>query len=118
MPYELKVNKDSGIIELISFGSVSREQVIESMEKVNRLSEETGIKRLFVDSREVDAMPNTIDQFELTSKFPRFLKMAILIPEESELTATYKFGETVGVNRGIPIRVFVSESEAIEWLKS
>jgi hypothetical protein len=44
--------------------------------------------------------------------------MAILIPEESELTETFKFGETVGFNRGIPIRVFVSESEAIEWLKS
>ena len=118
MPYELKVNKESEIIELNAFGSISRDDVIESMKKVDRLSEETGIKLLFVDSRQVDAMPSTIDQFELTSKFPRFLKMAVLIPVESELTATYRFGETVGVNRGIPIRVFVSESEAFEWLKS
>lgn len=118
MPYELKVNKESEIIELRSFGSVSRDQVIESMKKVNHLSEETGIKLLFVDSRQVDAMPSTVDQFELTRMFPSFLKMAILIPVEGELTEAYEFGETVGFNRGIPLRVFVSESEAFEWLKS
>lgn len=28
-----------------------------------------------------------------------------------------QFGETVGVNRGIPVRLFSSESEAIDWLK-
>ena len=118
MAHELKVNKKSGIIELRSYGSVTREDVAESMKMVNRLSEETGIRLLFVDSREVDAMPNTTDVFELTSKFPRFLKIGVLITADTELTETYKFGETVGFNRGIPIRVFVSESEAIEWLKS
>jgi hypothetical protein len=118
MSYELNVNEESGILELRSYGPVSREEIAESMTEIDRLSKETCIKLLFVDSREVDKMPNTIDLFELTSKFPRFLKMAILIPEESELTETFKFGETVGFNRGIPIRVFVSESEAIEWLKS
>ena len=118
MPYELKVNLESGIIELRAYGSTSRDEVIESMGEVKRLSGETGIKRLFVDSRQVDSMPSTIDQFELTRKFPRFLKMAVLIPVETELTATYKFGETVGVDRGVPIRVFISETEAIEWLKS
>jgi len=118
MTYELKVNKEKGILELKSFGSVSGDEIIESMKKVNRLSEETGIVLLFVDSRQVDAMPNTIDLFDLTRKFPRFLRMAILIPVESELTETFKFGETVGFNRGIPLRVFVSEAEALEWLKS
>ena len=118
MTGELKVNRGLEIIELRSYGAVSREEVIESMNKINQLSEETGIKLLLVDSRQVDAMPSTVDQFELTSKFPRFLKMAVLILADAELLETYKFGETVGFNRGIPIRIFVSESEAIEWLKS
>lgn len=118
MPYELKVNEESGILELKSYGPVSGEEITESMIEIQHLSEETGIRLLFVDSREVDKMPNTIDLFELTSRFPRFLKMAILVPADSELMETYKFGETVGVNRGIPLRVFTSASDAIEWLKN
>jgi hypothetical protein len=118
MAYELKVNEETGIIELRSSGSVTREDVIESMKIVNRLSEETGIRLLFVDSRKVDAMPNTTDIFELTSKFPRFLKMAVLISPESKLMEAFKFGETVGFNRGIMVQVFISESEVIQWLKN
>lgn len=117
MPYELNVNRESGIIELRSFGSVSREEVIESMKEIVHLSTEIGIVLLLVDSRQTTAMPNTIDVFDVTSKFPRSIKMAILVSADSELMESYLFGETVGLNRGIPIRVFVSESEALEWLK-
>jgi len=118
MPYELNVNREAGIIELRSFGSVSKAEVIEVMKEVVHLSTEIGIVLLLVDSRQTRAMPNTIDMFDVTSKFPRAIKMAILVSEDNELMESYLFGETVGVNRGIPIRVFVSESEALEWLKS
>ncbi len=118
MPCELNVNREAGIIELRSFGSVSKAEVIEVMKEVVHLSTEIGIVLLLVDSRQTSAMPNTIDMFDVTSKFPRAIKMAILVSEDNELMESYLFGETVGVNRGIPIRVFISESEALEWLKS
>ena len=81
------------------------------------LSAETGIKRLLVDARNCDSMPSIVDVFELTSRFPRSLKMAVLIPAKNNVVEKLQFGETVGINRAIPIHLFDSESEAIDWLK-
>jgi len=118
MSYQLTINEENGIIELRPQDSVSSEIVVESMDEVNRLSRETGIELLLVDARNVDSMPSIIDVFELTSGFPRSLKMAVLVPTKGDPAEKLKFGETVGVNRGISVCLFDSESEAIDWLKS
>ncbi len=118
MSYELTVNEEIGIMELQVHDSASREEVAESMETISRLSGETGIELLLVDARNCDSMPSIVDVFELTSKFPHSLKMAVLVPAKRDLVEKLQFGETVGVNRGIPLHLFNSESEAIDWLKS
>ena len=105
-----------GIITLRPRGSVTPDEVIESLEEVGRVSEETGIERLLVDAGEIDSMPSTIDVFELTSGFPRSLGMAVLVPDRSDLIEKLRFGENVGVNRGVPVRLFDSLREAVEWL--
>lgn len=113
----MTVNEEIGIMELRVNDLATREEVAESMKTISRLSGETGIELLLVDARNCDSMPSIVDVFELTSKFPRSLKMAVLIPEKSKLVKKLQFGETVGINRGIPLRLFDSESEAIGWLK-
>ncbi len=42
--------------------------------------------------------------------------MAVLLPAKNDIVEKLQFGETVGINRGIPIQLFESETEAIDWL--
>ncbi len=116
MSYELTANKEIGIMELRVHDSASKEEVAEAMETVSRLSAETGIEFLLVDARKCDSMPSIVDVFELTSRFPHSLKMAVLLPAKNDIVEKLQFGETVGINRGIPIQLFESETEAIGWL--
>ena len=117
MSYKLTANKEIGIMELRVRDSSPKEEVAEAMKMVSRLSAETGIELLLVDARKCDSMPSIVDVFELTSRFSHSMKMAVLLPAKNDVVEKLQFGETVGINRGIPIHLFESESEAIDWLK-
>jgi hypothetical protein len=118
MSDKIVVDKDMGLIILYPVNAVTSDNVIESMKKVCSLSESTGIMSLLVDAREIDSMPSIVDVFELTCDFPRNLKIAVLLPGKDDPAEKLQFGENVGYNRGIPVRLFKSKSDAVEWLKS
>lgn len=118
MSDEIIVDKEMELIILCPVNSVTSDNVIESMKKVCSLSESTGIMSLLVDAREIDSMPSVVDVFELTRDFPRNLKIAVLLPRKDDPAEKLQFGENVGYNRGIPVRLFKSKSDAVEWLKS
>ena len=82
--------------------------------------EELGWKRLLVDASRIDAAMSIIDHFEFTSshtvELPAGLRTAI-IHDPAEDT-TFKFIETVAVNRGKEMKRFTEEAAALAWLLS
>jgi hypothetical protein len=83
-------------------------------------------KRVLLDGRTITGNPRTIERFfygefaaqtvaqhrtqtpSAATRFAYVLSEPVLDPQ--------KFGETVAINRGMPVKVFDSLEEAIHWL--
>ncbi len=118
MPDRIQVDEDRGIIEVESYGVVSKEDIAESITKVRQLLNEKGINRILVDTTGQETMPDTIGIFDLFSTFPREFRLALLVQKSQATAEDIRFLETVGVNRGILVQIFHEGEKALQWLNS
>ena len=116
MPDEVKVNEECGIIEIRSYGEVTKEDIAHSIAEVCRLNLEKGINKVVVDTTEQEQLPGTMGMYELFSLFPRDLRVALVSEDLQPTARDIHFIETVAQNRGIKIRVFPSKEESLNWL--
>lgn len=116
MPDVVKLNKKAGIIEVRSSGVVSRQDIEKSIAEVNRIHRETGHHRILVDTTRQTSMPGTVDIFELFSRFPPELRVALLALDDQVTLSDLAFTELVAKNRALQIRVFYSKKDAMKWL--
>lgn len=84
--------------------------------------------RVLVDHRKEIGNPTTLERYEaMTQAHQKYMKVlsekkigpvrfAVLgnVPRMD----AHHFGENVAINRGLPLRVFTQESDALEWLRS
>jgi hypothetical protein len=83
--------------------------------------------RVLLDARGVKGAPSILERFQFATLFAaNYLKARAQgsIPScrfallgEEPMVDPKRFGEKVANNRGLSVRVFLSESEAIEWLR-
>jgi hypothetical protein len=116
MPDELCVDEATGIIKVRSYGVVSRDDVEASMNSTREIMEQKGIKKVIVDTLDQEAMPGITDIFALFSTLPGDLRAALLVRKNQATSDGQRFAETVSLNRGIQVRIFQSEEEALPWL--
>jgi len=117
MPDEILVNEAVGIIEILSFGKITRDNIEKSFEKINELYETTGINKILVDTTKQESMPGTLDIFEIFSKIPDKTWIALIKNKHQATWPDIRFSETVAFNRGLyNLRVFDYKSDAIDWL--
>ena len=115
MPENVKINKELGIIEVNSFGEVSKDDIVSSLVSVDKISIETEISKVLVDTREVTSFPKTLEIFGVAeSKVPRGIKFAVIVGDAE----TPRFFETVARNRGFQMQNFRTKDEALKWLLS
>lgn len=117
MPDELTINHSAGIIEIRSYGAVSKEDIGSSMSEIQRVRENDGLDRVLVDATEQDSMPRTFDIFDLFSTFPRNIRCAIIVVKKQHNFPDLRFAETVSVNNNVDLRLFETRESAIDWLK-
>jgi hypothetical protein len=79
--------------------------------------------KVLVDCRELTGTPGTMQRFDLADTITRFyherrgasvIRLAIVGAEP--LIDPARFGETVALNRGLPIKVTTDLEEALRWL--
>jgi len=121
-----EMRPDGDLLMVCAMGEFSLEEAkrifLEMMEAVALHA----TKRVLLDGRTITGNPQTIERF-FYSEFAAFtvaqyrergvapatpfayvLREPVLDPQ--------KFGETVAVNRGMPVKVFDSLGEALKWL--
>lgn len=118
MPDVIKINEESDIVEIKSFGVVSKKDIKSSIAKATQINEEIGINKVLVDTTEQESMPNTFDIFFLFSRFPRDLRVALLANQDQSTLKDIIFSGTVAVNRGITVRIFKSREKALSWFNA
>lgn len=100
-------------------GTISdRDDVRSFFEPARPLLEKRGGKRVLFDMREAEIAAGTLETFDTAAQpeswgWDKSYMAAVVY---SEITENARFLETVGVNRGIMIKVFDDVDEATAWL--
>lgn len=112
----IKVDEDRGIIEVCSYGTSSKENIAKAINEAQQILADRGFNKILADTTKQDAMPSKIDIFKLFSNFPREFRTAIVLDKNQKTEKDLSFAETVGVNRGIMIKIFYDRELALQWL--
>tara|TARA_Y100000031_G_scaffold8313_1_gene9257 strand:- start:164 stop:532 length:369 start_codon:yes stop_codon:yes gene_type:complete len=114
MPEEVTFDAKRQLICVRSWGECGIQDWNSSKDQVLQLNSKHGCNKLLVDVREQEAAPGTMEIFKFGASWPLSIRVAILVGKGTQ--EDQKFLETVAVNRGIPMKDFMEEDEAIEWL--
>ena len=117
MPENITINKELGIIEVHSYGDVTRDDLDLSLVTVKQIEKDTGIRMVLVDTTEQETMPSIMDIFGFAEKLPAIFRFAAVVSEKQPTKNNHNFLETVAVTRRINMKVFSARKEAIDWLK-
>jgi hypothetical protein len=116
MPDKVHVNREQKLIQVQSYGVVTRDDIAESIASIREIFDSEGINKVLVDTTGQEKMPNTIDTFELFAAFPRAFRLALLIQQSQVTERDIAFAETVGFNRGVQVKIFHDKEPALRWL--
>ena len=117
MPENITINKELGIIEVHSYGDVTRDDLELSLATINQIAEDTGIRMVLVDTTEQETIPTITDTFYFVVKLPETFRFAIVVSEKQSSKDDQDFLDTVAYNRFINVKEFFSRKEAVEWLR-
>ncbi len=112
----IKVDEDRGIIEVFSYAKSSKKDIAKAISEAQQIFRDRGFNKILADTTKQDAMPNTIDVFELFSNFPREFRTAMVLNKNQKTKKDLIFAETVAENRGVRIKIFYDRELAIQWL--
>ena len=118
MPDKVVYNRELGVIEVDSYGVVTRDDISGSIEKIQQIQREQGVNRLLVDTTRQDQIPNSIDILEIFSNYPDDIQTVLLVEGEQATEEDVYLVETVAVNRGKNIKIYRDREKALEWLLS
>ena len=119
MSYKLTLDQKPAYIHAIVTGYNSKENVTRYLEDVRRECVARGCFRVLIEERLEGPRLRTMDVFQVAADGSRralgvFHAMAYVdVNADGDLM---KFAETVAVNRGIPVRLFSSVTDAEKWL--
>ena len=118
MPSSVKLNKAGDVIEIQSYGVVTKENIAESITKIKELNANTTVSTILVDTTEQEKLPDAFKLLELAKTFPRGMKVAMLIKETQPTKKDIHFVETANLNRGVDVKYFTDINQAMDWLRN
>ena len=116
MAIQFFANSDYLTVEIT--GQYVKDDFIDLAQQVNKLLNEHGVDKIFVDMDNFDLFTfKNIDRFlvtmELVDKIPKFVKTAIYSTSREHINF---FAENVAVNRGLVVKIFFDKDSAMQWL--
>lgn len=118
MPENIKVDDETGIIEVLSYGKVTKGDIAESIKHIYHIQEDKGFNKVFVDATGLETMPSISGIYELFSNLSREIRLAVLAHESQTTANDISFVETVGINRGVRVKIFKQKDKALQWLSN
>ena len=111
------------VVRLTANGSVDLPDIEQMGAELFSAAALRGSSKMLVDHREMTPEVSTVDIYDLPDVleklgFARSSKMAILLVAGALKRADYDFFETVSINRGFQVRLFLDPDEALGWLRA
>ena len=118
MSDEIFVNERDKIIEVVSSGVLTRQDMERAKTIFQEIFSEKGIDRIFIDTTRLESAPSVFDIFEVFATLPIGFKLAILVTPSSPIINDVTFAGTVGSNRGTTVKICLDQNEARQWLST
>ncbi len=119
MSYKLTITQKPTYLHAIVTGLNNKENVARYLEEIQRECTVQGCYRVLIEEHLEGPRLNTMDVFQIVSEGSSRARQcfeAIAYVDANAESDLMKFAETVAVNRGLPVRVFSSIRDAVEWL--
>jgi hypothetical protein len=123
MPYTIKHDPESDIVEIVFTGPIESDDMIEATTKCTSLQKQTGATRFLVDAGEWDVAASLVDIFDLPDKqywkeeLSRQTRVAVVRPTAASALKAAQFYEITCRNRGWNAKVCSDRQHAVDWLK-
>lgn len=123
MPWSTRLVGEIPIVETIYAGELSKTDLLAAVRATLRVAEEQGTRYFLADCRGLSGGHSVFDLYavgeEVVEQKPHLtLVEAVLLPVLPGPAEMVSFWETLGVNRGLRIDLFVDRHEAIAWLEN
>jgi hypothetical protein len=102
-------------------GDIAYQELPQQFSEAVRLAREKETDRYLFDDTELHINVSTVDIYELpkmilAAGISRTSRIAVVVSPEENRLDNYRFLETVCVNQGLHVKVFLSHDEAYQWL--
>ena len=118
MPEIVIFDREHNLVTIISTDLVGLEDLAKSLDSVNQIVHEQGLNKVLIDATNLKLMPSPLHlhgfAYEL-SKQAKNMKFAIVVSEQSPKGV--RCLETAAQARGVIIKTFPSQNDALAWLK-
>ncbi len=109
------------LVQVVHRGPMYEEEVKRAREELNSTMSEGGIDLLLADISDasIEGSTSSVYRFNAThyGSLPDGTLIAVVASKSSADPETLRFCETVTVNRGILMKMFLDRDEAIAWLE-
>jgi hypothetical protein len=112
---------DDGILEIVHTGRMTIQEATESRNEAAGIMKERGLRYVLADVSQTDHSEATMDLYEFNAShydvLPPRTRIAVVIPQDPAQVESARFAETVALNRGIAMKIFLEYDDAIQWLR-
>jgi hypothetical protein len=119
--YQLDLYPDRGMVLVRHSGVMTVDQIMAPQAELTALLQEEAYRRMVVDIRNTTRPHHffTMAYFTVTIEIARlfrgFARVAVIYNPEEWSSRDMQFSEMVASNRGLSLRTFHTEDEAIAW---
>ena len=122
MPYGLRIDVEGSFLRVTATGTRSFQTVLAISQDILATCAEKDLKKVLIDVRSLEGRLGTIDAHVIVDKhFPKIRECGVInrcaVVDLKEFEHSYRFFETVAVNRGYRFRIFSGTDQAVPWLK-
>jgi hypothetical protein len=111
---------ESGVVEIVHTGDMTIVEATASRDEAAAMMKEHGLSLVLADVSQTNHDESTMDLLDFNAShyevLPRGSQLAVVIPSDPAKAAPARFAETVALNRGIAMRIFLEYDEAMNWL--
>ena len=127
MRMNLDITREKGFIRVHMTGEFSLTEANDCVVSIFEAVAQHGLQKVLVDCRRLKGEPTTMERFAHATfavrQLDRFVDVGVFrgtrfaYVGHEPLIDRDRFGETVAVNRGLNVKVSLSEQEALDWLE-
>ena len=118
MPFEVTLNADEQVIEVVSSGNVSLTDLNGALQQISKLQEESGVTDVLSDATGQQSHAVTLDISGVASRLPTGLRVAVIADQDQPTTSDVNLMARLVKSRGNIYRTFSSREAALQWLNA